>query len=74
LGKAVTILNLDTGEKDRYVILGEGETDPDRGIISYLSPLAQALMKHQVGDVVEVNLPRGMAKYEILDIRFFDET
>ncbi len=72
LGKRVHIRDTESGEEDTYVILGEGETDLDQGIISYQSPLARALMNHKVGDVVEVSLPRGVCKYEILHIAFFE--
>lgn len=73
LGKTVKIQDIATGEEVQYTILGDGESDIDRGIISYQSPLAKALMKHAVGDEVEVQLPRGARTYKILEIRFFDE-
>lgn len=73
LGKKVKIRDVDSGEEDVYIILGEGETDIDNGIISYQSPLAQALIKHKKGDVVEVQLPRANKKYEILEVKFFDK-
>lgn len=72
LGKRVTIRDVESGEKDIYTILGEGETDIDNGIISYQSPLAQALIKNKKGDTVEVRLPRGLKKYEILQVEFFE--
>jgi transcription elongation factor GreA len=74
LGKMVAIRDQATKQEERYTILGDGESDIDNGIISYQSPIAQALMKHKVGDVVEVKLPRGMKKYEILEISFYDES
>ncbi|MFQ5675406.1 MAG: transcription elongation factor GreA [bacterium] len=73
LGKRVKIKDVDTGEEDEYTILGEGETDIDKGIISYQSPLAKALLNHKTGDTVEVQLPRGMKKYQVLEIDFFEE-
>ena len=73
LGKIVTLRNLASGAEMRYTILGEGETDIDRGIISYQSPLAKALINHKKGDVVEAQLPVGIKKYEILEIDFFEE-
>lgn len=72
LGKRVTIRELTAKQKENYTILGEGETDIDNGIISYLSPLAKALINHKKGDVVEVTLPRGVKKYEILQIEFIE--
>lgn len=73
LGKTVTIQDTATGDTIQYSILGDGETDIDNGIISYQSPLAQALMKHAVGDVVEVKLPRGVKTYKILEIKYYED-
>ena len=73
LGKTVTIRDAASGNDMQYTILGEGETDIDKGIISYQSPLAKQLIQHKVGDTVEVQLPRGLMKYEILAIDFFED-
>jgi len=73
LGKVVRIRDMQNGLEEKYTILGDGESDIDNGIISYQSPIAQALMNHKAGDVVEVKLPRAVKKYEILEISFYDE-
>lgn len=73
LGKVVLIKDKATGVKEKYSILGDGESDADNGIISYQSPIAQALMKHKVGDIVEVKLPRSTKEYEILEISFYED-
>ncbi len=73
LGKHIKIREIGSGEVDEYTILGEGETDIDKGIISYQSPLAKALINHKKGDIVEAQLPVGIKKYEILEIDFFEE-
>jgi len=73
LGKVVTLVDKASGEKEKYTILGEGETNVDNGIISYQSPIAQGLMRHRVGDVVEVKLPRRTRKLEIIDIGFYED-
>ena len=73
LGKKVTIQEAGKNNKITYTILGDGETDIDKGIISYQSPLAKALIKHKVGDQVDVQLPKGVKTFKILDIDFFDE-
>ncbi len=72
LGKIVTLRNVASGAEIRYTILGEGETDIDKGIISYQSPLAQALINHKKDEEVEVQLPRGTQKFKILAVDFFD--
>jgi transcription elongation factor GreA len=73
LGKVVTICETISKHEEKYIILGDGETDLENGIISYQSPLAKSLMNHKAGDVVEVKLPRGVKKYEIKEIDFYEE-
>ena len=73
MGKRVRIKEVDSGDEREYTILGEGETDLDKRIISYQSPLATALINHKRGEVVDVQLPRGMKRFEILAIEFFEE-
>jgi transcription elongation GreA/GreB family factor len=62
-GSTVSILRED-GRRQTYRIVGEDEADPSAGTLSYVSPVAQALMGKQVGDVVEA----GAAEAEIVDI------
>ena len=62
-GSTVTILRED-GRRQTYRIIGEDEADPSAGTLSYVSPVAQALMGKQVGDVVEA----GAAEAEIVEI------
>ena len=62
-GSTVTILRED-GRRQTYRIVGEDEADPSAGTLSYVSPVAQALMGKQVGDVVEA----GAAEAEIVAI------
>ena len=62
-GSTVTILRED-GRRQTYRIVGEDEANPSVGTLSYVSPVAQALMGKQVGDVVEA----GAAEAEIVEI------
>jgi transcription elongation factor GreA len=73
LGKVVTIQEIVSQQEEKYIILGDGETDLEKAIISYQSPLAKSLMNHKTGDVVEVKLPRGVKKYTIKEIGFYEE-
>lgn len=57
-----------TGEKIQYTIAPEEETDVDNDIISVKSPIGAALLGKAVGDVVEITIPAGTVKYEILKI------
>ncbi len=57
-----------SGAQRTYHILGSAETKPEKGIISYTSPIGSALIGHAVGDVVEALLPVGKITYTILTI------
>lgn len=62
-GSRVTILRGD-GRRQNYRIVGEDEADPSLGTLSYVSPVAQALMGKQVGDIVQA----GVTDAEIVEI------
>lgn len=66
-GCTVTIQD-ESGVTKKYKIVGEGETDFYPDSISEKSPVAQALLGKEVGDVVEVHRPRGVSEVEILEI------
>ena len=56
-GSQVTVERGD-GRRETYRIVGVDEADPKRGTLSYVSPLAQALIEREVGDAVEVGATR----------------
>jgi transcription elongation factor GreB len=68
-GATVTVLD-ESGEERTVVIVGVDELDPSRGRVSWISPIATALLKAQVGDVVTVRTPRGPEELEVVDIRY----
>ena len=72
LGKKVTLRDLDSNDEFYYIILGDGDMDIEKSIISYKSPLARGIIGHKVDEEVNVQLPRGPARYKILSIEFAD--
>jgi transcription elongation factor GreB len=58
------------GKTRTFSIVGIDETDPAGGRISWISPLANALMKGSEGDVVTVHTPKGEEDLEILEVRY----
>ena len=58
------------GKEVRYQIVGSDETDPSRGRISIMAPLARTLIGKKIGDSVEAQLPGGKKRFEILDANF----
>ena len=68
-GATVTYLKPDDTEHT-VKIVGVDETDSGAHKISWLSPVARALMKAQAGDTVQVRMPGGIEELEILSIRY----
>jgi transcription elongation factor GreA len=60
----------DDSKELRYWIVGSDETDPTKGMISVLSPLARTLIGKKVGDRVTAQLPAGKKTYDILEVNF----
>ena len=69
-GATVQLLDEDTGDKSKYKIVGEDESDVKAGKISITSPIARALIGKEEGDVVEVISPGGAKSYEIVKVKF----
>ena len=68
-GATVTVADGEGNEK-RYRIVGVDESDPATGKISWISPIAKALISAKVGDVVTLELPEGSVELEILEIEY----
>ena len=58
------------GAERTVTIVGIDEVDLDRGQVSWISPIARALLKAQEGDVVELRTPAGTERIEIVEIRY----
>ena len=69
-GAEVELRNGDSGETYRYRIVGEDEAEPERGLVSWVSPLAKALSGAQAGDVVTWHRPAGDVEIEVQAIRY----
>jgi transcription elongation factor GreA len=67
-GAWVQLEDIDSGETKRYRIVGAEEAEVSKGKISVTSPVARALINHEVGDEVKVEAPAGTRTYEITDI------
>lgn len=69
-GATVKVKDLDFDDEEEFTLVGAGEEDYDTGKILVTSPLAQGLVGKKVGEQVEIEVPKGTMKFEILDIRF----
>jgi transcription elongation factor GreB len=68
-GATVTLLDEQAQER-KYSIVGIDETDGKKGRISWISPIAKALLKRSVGDTITVQLPKGEEDFEIIKISY----
>ncbi len=66
-GATVTVCDAN-GDEHTYCIVGVDETDVARGHISWVSPLAMALLKQREGDVVMLRTPTGVTELEIVAV------
>jgi len=69
LGSIVKVRDLDMKDEWEYSLVDQVQADPVNDRISAQSPVGQALMGRKVGDVVEVEIPAGTARYKIIAIR-----
>ena len=67
-GCTVLLGDVDSDRQVKYKIVGADEANIPNGRISVNSPVAKALIGHQVGDVVQVAVPSGRKEYEVLEI------
>jgi transcription elongation factor GreB len=68
-GATVTVSN-QHGEEHTYSIVGVDEAEAGRGLISWVSPLALALLKAREGDVVTLRTPGGVEELDVLEVRY----
>ncbi len=68
-GATVSYVNA-RGEEKTVTIVGIDELDMKRGYITWISPLARALMKARIGDAVVLHAPGGTEALEIVDVRY----
>ena len=68
-GATVTVVD-GNGDQRTVSIVGTDEFDPGRGRVSWISPIAKALLRAKVGDTVTLRTPRGPEEIEIVDVRY----
>lgn len=69
-GAWVTLFNLQDDSEHIYRIVGKDEIEPTKGYISWISPLAKAMLGKSVGDAVRVVTPKGEEEFEVINIRY----
>jgi len=71
IGTIVRTTNTASGQKETFTILGAWDSDPDKGVVSYLTPIAQALLNRKVGDEVEFDIHGAKHHHRIESIEPF---
>jgi len=69
-GSTVVMTDMDTDEEVTYTIVGGAESNPERGLISFNSPLAKQLLGREEGDEVKMRLPGGEKEFEIDEVKY----
>lgn len=69
LGSTVKLRDLEMNEDVEYTIVGTAEADPIENLISNESPVGRSLIGLPVGGTVEVKVPAGTVRYEVLEIK-----
>jgi transcription elongation factor GreA len=69
-GATVKVKDLEFGDTEEFTLVGAGEEDYDVGKILVTSPLAQGLLGKKVGEKAEIEVPAGVNRFQVLEIRF----
>jgi transcription elongation GreA/GreB family factor len=72
LGTRVHVTELLDNHKEAFIIVGAWDGDPDRGLISYLTPVGQALLNRKAGEEVELDLNGTKHRFRIDSIEAFN--
>lgn len=69
IGSTVLIKDLDYDDEIYYTIVGSAEADPSKNRISNESPVGKAILGQKTGSIVEVSVPAGKLRYQVLNIK-----
>jgi transcription elongation factor GreA len=70
IGAYVKLEEVDRRGKDEFMLVGEGESREGMDTVSVTSPLGSALIGKKVGDIAEVQAPRGKVRYKIISFKY----
>ena len=67
-GCRVRVRDVDIEEEEEFILVGPGDEDHDNNKILMSSPIGQGLAGKKVGDVAEIPVPKGVIRFEVLEI------
>src|SRR5882724_11525046 len=65
IGTVVRATDLETNNSEQFTVLGAWDSDPDKGVVSYLTPVAQSLLNHKAGEEIEFDMDGAKKRYRI---------
>jgi transcription elongation factor GreA len=68
IGATVTLKDLDSGEKMKYMLVSPEESSYEDNKISIFSPIGKALLGHAEGETLDIKVPAGVLRYKVLKI------
>ncbi len=71
-GATVRVLDMDLDDEETITLVGEGDEDYDNGKYKITSPIGKGLLGKKVGDVADIDVPKGTLKFKVLDISYDD--
>lgn len=66
----VTVKDLDYDDEEQFTLVGSGDEDYDTGKILSSSPIGAALLGRKIGDTIEVPVPKGKLRFQIIKIDY----
>ena len=70
IGATVTFQDVDAGLEFTYTLVGSMEANPEKGLLSVQSPLANGVLGKKEGDTFEAQLPRGPKTYKLVKLEY----
>jgi transcription elongation factor GreA len=69
-GATVVVKDLDYDDEEEFTLVGAGDEDYDKNRYLITSPIGQGLLSRKVGETVEIPVPKGTLRYQIVAIRY----
>jgi transcription elongation factor GreA len=71
-GATVKVLDIDLDDEEEITLVGDGDEDYDKGHYLITSPIGRGLLGKKVGEVADIDVPKGTLSFKILEISYED--
>ena len=71
-GATVKVLDVDLDDEEEITLVGDGDEDYDSGKYLITSPIGRGLLGKKIGDVADIEVPKGTLKFKVLEISYED--